>query len=74
MAHNGSPSFLTLPIELIYRILDQLQPYDILVSVRNVCSRLDQTMDTYHRYQVTLAFSYPYIEGKGVGVSMRSGQ
>ena len=61
MADNITPSLLTLPIDLIYRILDQLQPYNILVSVRNVSSRLDAIMDMYHRYQVNF-----HIQSQGL--------
>lgn len=46
------PSLLTLPIELIYRILDHLDEWNILISVRDVCTRLNTIVETYHRYQV----------------------
>ena len=47
-----SPCFLNLPIESIYRILDHLDPADILLSVRDVRSRLNAITDTYHPYKV----------------------
>ena len=53
MNETMQPSLLALPIELTYRILDQLKQVDILLSVRNVCTRLNAIVDTYHRYQVT---------------------
>ena len=52
MSHHSTPSLLTLPIEPVCRILDHLDPVDILLSVRNVCSRLDAITDTYHPYTV----------------------
>jgi hypothetical protein len=58
MFHNNTPSFLTLPIELIYRILDHLQLLDILLSVREVCSRLNVITDTYYPYQVNFTFIF----------------
>lgn len=42
----------TLPVEIIYRILDNLDEKAIFLSMRNVCQRLDTIVDTYHRYQV----------------------
>lgn len=44
----------TLPIELIYRILDNLTDFTILYSMRNVCQRMNAIVDSYHRYQVIL--------------------
>ena len=52
MFRSCSPSLLTLPIESVYRILDQLHPLEILLSVRGVCSRLNAITDTYHPYTV----------------------
>lgn len=49
-----SYSFLTIPIELVYRILDYLDEIDLIRSVINVCTRLDMIMDTYPRYLVRL--------------------
>ena len=51
-SYNLTPSLQTLPIELAYRILDHLDPVDILLSVRTVCTRLDAITDTYHPYTV----------------------
>jgi hypothetical protein len=54
MSNNTIPSIMNLPVELIYRILDRLDPLDILTSVGtgNVCTRLDQIIETSHPYQV----------------------
>ena len=46
------PSLTTLPAELVYRVLDHLEPIVILLSARNVCQRLNAITDTYHAYQV----------------------
>ena len=56
-SHNHTPSLHTLPIELTYRILDHLRPLDLLLSVRNVCTRLDAITDTYHPYTVKSVFT-----------------
>jgi hypothetical protein len=45
-------SLLTLPVELIYRILDNLSQLNIFLPVRNVCTRFNTITDIYHRYQV----------------------
>ena len=47
-------SLLTLPVELVYRILDNLNDRSLFTSVRNVCTRLDLIIDTYHRYRVSV--------------------
>ena len=41
-----------LPIEFVYRILDHLDQFHILCSMRNVSLRLNKILDTYPRYQV----------------------
>lgn len=48
-------SILTLPVELVYRILDNLNEKAIFLSLRNVCTRLNTIIDTYHRYQVNFS-------------------
>ena len=61
-------SLLTLPVDLAYQILDDLQPKDIFLSAYNVCSRLNSIIDSYHPYQVkrksflqcTITFSSMY--------------
>lgn len=45
-------SFQTLPVELIYRILDYLDNVTILLSCRNVSTRLNHITNSYHRYRV----------------------
>ncbi len=45
-------SLHTLPVELVYRILDHLHEITILCSMRNVCTRINAITDSYHRYQV----------------------
>ena len=45
-------SLPTLPVHLVYCILDNLQPLDILMSVCNVCTRLNSIIDSYRPYQV----------------------
>jgi hypothetical protein len=60
MPPNIQASLLcTVPIELVYCILDYLEPLDILVSVRDVCLRLNAITDTYHPYQVFIFILTP---------------
>jgi hypothetical protein len=58
MSDNNTASLTALPIELIYRILDHLSPKHILLSVRNVCERLNSITDVYHPYQVNFASNF----------------
>ena len=52
MSDNIPKRLHTLPVELVYEILDQLDPLTIFFSCRNVCARLNAITDTYARYQV----------------------
>jgi len=53
---NMASSLLKLPVELVYRILDNLDEKAMFLSIRNVCTRLNTIIDTYHRYQVNFSF------------------
>jgi hypothetical protein len=53
--HNMMQTSLqTLPIEIIYRILDHLSDNELFMSISNVCQRLNMIIDSYNRYQVNL--------------------
>jgi hypothetical protein len=52
MASKATLSLVTLPVEIVYHILDNLSEIDILLSTRDVCRRLNEITDSYHRYQV----------------------
>ena len=52
MADKVDPSFHTLPGELVHRILNLLDDFNVFYTVRNVCQRLDTIVDGYRRYQV----------------------
>ena len=60
MANSVTPSLITLPIESVCRILDHLDSVDILLSVRDVCSRLNATTDTYSPYTINTAIALPH--------------
>jgi hypothetical protein len=47
-------SLLTIPAELVHYIRDNLHQVTILLSLRNVCTRLDAIIDDYPRFQVCL--------------------
>ncbi|UJR18053.1 hypothetical protein I4U23_004954 [Adineta vaga] len=53
MSGNIIFSFQTLPIELVYRILDNLDQLTILLSMRDVCTRLNSIIDTYFQYKTS---------------------
>jgi hypothetical protein len=50
-------SLHTLPVELVYRILDHLDDKSLFLSCTNICRRLNDIIDTYHRYQVIPSFN-----------------
>ncbi|CAF4638926.1 unnamed protein product, partial [Rotaria sp. Silwood2] len=50
----ANTSLITLPIELIHRILNNLDVYFINVSVRKVCKRLYLFVNFYNRYEFDL--------------------
>jgi hypothetical protein len=52
MADHSASSLHTLPVELIYRIMDNLDAEALLVSFRDVCTRINAIMDTYEPYTV----------------------
>ena len=56
MSSQINLTFLTLPVELVYRILDHLNDWSLICSIRNVCTRIDAIMDSYDRYQVSYLF------------------
>jgi len=49
-------SLHTLPVELVYRIFDNLDRKTLFLSCRGVCARLNDITDAYHRYQVIFHF------------------
>ncbi len=51
-------SFLTLPVELVYRILDNLNDQTIFLSLINVCTRLNTIINTYYPYKVNFSFYF----------------
>lgn len=52
MTDDITISLLTLPIEIVYRILDDVDILTIEISVRNVSTRLRAITDTYRQYPV----------------------
>jgi hypothetical protein len=61
MSNRITLSLVTLPVEIIYRILDHQEDVDIICSMRNVCRRLNTIVDSYHRYQVNFFFYFKYL-------------
>ncbi|CAF0792361.1 unnamed protein product [Adineta ricciae] len=47
-------TFSTLPVELVYRIMDHQNELTLFCSMQNICRRLNQILSTYQRYQVSL--------------------
>lgn len=58
MSDKATLSLHKLPVELVYCILDNLNPLTILLSVRNVCKRLNAIIDTYTPYKVNSVVLY----------------
>ena len=53
MSSKINLTFLTLPVELVYRILDHLDDWSLICSIRNVSTRINRIIDTYDRYRVS---------------------
>jgi len=52
------PVFLhTLPVDLVYGIFDHLSDQDLFISISNICKRLNQIQNSYHRFQVSRQYS-----------------
>lgn len=56
MANTTSISLHTLPADLVYRILDNLDGSVIFLSLQNVSTRLNEIIDTYQPYKVKFYF------------------
>ena len=52
MSNKQAVSFHTVPVEIAYLILDNLDPLEIIQSVQDVCTRLNVVIASYHRYKV----------------------
>ena len=50
--YSAPPSLHTLPIELIYRIMDNLDSEALVYSLHDVCVRINTIMDKYEPYMV----------------------
>jgi len=50
-----SLSLATLPIDIIYRIFDHLTEKQLFLSASNVTQRLNAILNSYPRFQVSLA-------------------
>ncbi|CAF1247267.1 unnamed protein product [Rotaria sordida] len=46
------PSLDTLPLELLYRIIDNIDVRTIFLSFRNVCKRFNAIVDSYNLYKL----------------------
>ena len=53
MSSKINLTFLTLPVELVYRILDYLDDWSLICSIRNVSTRINRIIDNYDRYRVS---------------------
>jgi hypothetical protein len=51
---NLIPSLEILPVEILYRIFDNLDTRTIFFSVRLVCRLFQAVVNTYHRYDLNL--------------------
>lgn len=56
MVNTNIYSLHTLPVEFIYRILDNLSLYDIVLRMINVSTRLDAIVCSYHRNEVSFIY------------------
>ena len=63
-------TFSTLPIELVYRILDHLTDFTLFCSMQNVSQRFNQILNVYHRYQVSLQSALPIFSSVQAHMSL----
>jgi hypothetical protein len=74
MSHQTTLSLHTLPVQLVYRVLDHVDEKTIFMSCYGVCQRLNAIIDTYKPYQVSFHFisssALRYLEDEGVRVRM----
>jgi hypothetical protein len=54
MSHTDSATLSTLPVETLHQIFDNLDGTTVLLSVRNVCQRLEAIVNNYNRYELDL--------------------
>jgi hypothetical protein len=59
-------SLLTLPVELVYRILDKMDDWTMLCSMQNVCTQINTIVDTYHRYQVNISVHFHHFHNTSI--------
>ena len=50
-------SFMTLPVELVYRVFDHLNDFELFCFTHDICQRLNTIVDTYNRNQVSSAIT-----------------
>jgi hypothetical protein len=48
-------SLVTLPVEVIHRILDHIDIHSILISFRYVCKQFYMITNTYNRYELDIS-------------------
>jgi hypothetical protein len=48
------PSLYSLPVEIFYRILDDVDGQTIVLSFRNVCTKFEAIANSYNRYKLDL--------------------
>ncbi|CAF1268964.1 unnamed protein product [Adineta steineri] len=61
MVDYRTPSLITVPIELIYCIMDNLDTEALFRSLRDVSTRTNAIMDTYERYKTLTTLHTPAI-------------
>ncbi|CAF5119701.1 unnamed protein product, partial [Rotaria magnacalcarata] len=58
----STPFFDTLPVEILYRLFDNLDVQTIFISLRYVCKRFYLTTNTYNRYNFNFkSIAKPYF-------------
>ena len=61
MSEISIPSFQTLAVYFVYRILDYLDDFDIVYSMRNVSRHINRIVDNYTRDQIVAAKCHIFI-------------
>lgn len=61
MSENFNANLQTLPVDLLYLLLDNLTVGDIYCSMWNVSRRINTIIASYRRYRVRFLRTHPHI-------------
>lgn len=51
----------TLPTKILYRILNNLNDFDLCVTMPNICTSLNKDLSRYYRYKVSSRMTHFFV-------------